>query len=177
MGPGGRGKAGQARLGNQPGYDRVALREEPCRSARGQLVCALRWFTGHCPAPSGYRLEAINQPQGAVYSAGEIGQLHSGVLDAGLEPEPAVMGVDGDSLARLDLAVQQHPRQRIVDLALDRPAHRAGAELGLMTVLSDPVNRSRSETHRHVLGMQLAASFLQHQAGDLPQLLLVELAE
>ena len=106
------------------------------------------------------------------WSARECGLTHG---EAQLLP--AVGDVDPDCAARAELAVEQHRGQRVVDLALDRAAQRPGAELGLVAVLGEPVDRGLGELDARCPGRAAAAGVLQQQIGDLVQLLGVEPAE
>ena len=80
-------------------------------------------------------------------------------------------------LSSPSLSVQQHPRELVVDLALDGAAQRAGAVLRLVAVPGQPVDGLRGELDRDVLGVHPAPGLLQQQVGDLPQLSVVELPE
>src|SRR5580704_13618096 len=95
----------------------------------------------------------------------------------GAEREFVTLAGDGHVLAGMQPAVEQHRRQLVVDLALDRAAQRPGAELGLEAAPGEPVDRFRREVHRDILRVQAAGGLLEEQAGDLPQLRLVEVPE
>jgi hypothetical protein len=80
-------------------------------------------------------------------------------------------------LVRGEAAVEQHGGQPVVHLALDRPAQRAGAELGRQAAPGEPFDRPGGEVHRDCLRVQPAARLPQQQAGDPAQLCLVKLTE
>jgi hypothetical protein len=69
-------------------------------------------------------------------------------------------------------AVEQHPGQRVVDLALDGAAQRPGAVLRLVAAAGQPVHGVPRELDGHVLGVQPAPGLLQQQVRDPPQLIL-----
>ena len=155
---------------------------------------------GELTAHVGARLAAYKKPRGVVFvpvirrspsgkadlrwanevaaAAAALAQpLHPGAHPVRRERQPPVGDVHQHLLAGRDLPVEQHPRQLVVDLALNRAAHRPGPELRLVALVSDPVHRAVGELQPHILGVQPAPGLLQQEPGDLPQLLAAELAE
>src|SRR3954447_13631618 len=64
-----------------------------------------------------------------------------------LDVEIAVADQDPDALTAAHATVQHQPREPVVDLALDGPAQRAGAELRLEPTFGQPADRLRGELH------------------------------
>src|SRR5205809_152238 len=87
-----------------------------------------------------------------------------------VEVQGAVAHADSYPLAWVQPAVQEPPGQLAVQVPLDDPAHRPGAELGLVAVLGDPLDRGRGDLQVDVLRPYPAPALLQHQLGDLAQL-------
>src|ERR1700722_15704277 len=92
---------------------------------------------------------------------------------AGVKCQSFGTDVDGNFLVGAYLAVQQHPGQLIVYLALDGAAHRTGAEFWLVAMLSQPVDGRLGESQRDVLRVQPAPGLIKQEPGDLAQFGLV----
>jgi hypothetical protein len=106
---------------------------------------------------------------------GRHGRRGPAVADA--EVELVAVGRHGDVLAGPEPAVEQHRGQPVVDLPLNRAAQRPGTELRLESPPCQPVDRLGGELHRDRLRVQPPDRLLEQQAGDLPQLRLVEVPE
>ncbi len=57
-----------------------------------------------------------------------------------LEVDAAALGVDGDSIARLDLSGEHQPRELVLDEPLDGPPERTGAELRVEPLLGEEMH-------------------------------------
>jgi hypothetical protein len=90
-------------------------------------------------------------PEQPPNSARDIGDDRSRLRRRGVphvlhvEVEVAVPDADDDPLAAAQPAVEQQPGEPVVHLALDGPAQRPGAELGLVAPFGEPADRLRGE--------------------------------
>ena len=86
-------------------------------------------------------------------SAGGASGTASGLvmpLKMNFASSPVALGVDDDDLARLELAEQDLLRQVILDLPLDRPPQRPGAEHRVVAPLGQQLLGRRPELDAHV---------------------------
>ena len=82
--------------------------------------------------------------------------------------------VDGDLVAGLEPAAEHHPRELVLDQALDRPPQRAGAELRVEALAREQLDRLVAELDLDPLRAQPPCQPVEQQLRDLGQLLVGE---
>src|SRR5262249_18772155 len=101
---------------------------------------------------------------------GTPARLGRQVTRADVQPQPAVMPLDVNLVARLQLAGEQHPGQPAVEVRPDGPPQRASPELGLVASAGQPSDSVPADVHSDVLAVQAVADLLKLELGDGLQL-------
>src|SRR3989442_15967736 len=94
--------------------------------------------------------------------------------EALLDRELALDRVDFDRIARLELALEQHLRERVRDLVLDLARERPRAEVRVVPDRCDVVLRFIADDERDLLRRQLLAHTDELEIDDLADLFLVQ---
>src|SRR5437867_5058082 len=91
-----------------------------------------------------------------------------------LDDELAFDRVDRDRVARVELALEQHLRERVRDLVLDRTRERTCPEVGVVADSGDVIPRRVRHDERDLLRGELLAHAHELELDDLADLLPVE---
>src|SRR5439155_9679587 len=88
-----------------------------------------------------------------------------------VEAQLAVRRVDGDAIAGADPVREHQPRELVLDQALNRPPQRARAELRIEPLAREELHRLVGERDLDPLRPHPPHQRVEHQPGDLDQLL------
>src|SRR6266487_240619 len=163
------------RLAKRPkpahGNKHIRKRAAASATARSQyrlclLLATTAGGTGSAAEVGGHRVGH----EGRLVSAAED-QL--GVLDVGR----VALAVDEDDLAGAQLVEQDPLGQRVLDLALDGPAQRPGAQHRVVALLGQELLGVVGQLQAHVLVAKLGLDPADHQGHDLQDLRLGQLVE
>src|SRR5690554_1246564 len=94
-----------------------------------------------------------------------------------VEAQAAATRIHADAVARAEAAFEDGPRQRVLDLLLDRPLERTGAIHRVEAGLGDVRDRGVRDLQRHLQPRQPALQVLQLDARDVGDVLVVERVE
>jgi hypothetical protein len=88
-----------------------------------------------------------------------------------------VLGVDDDDLAGGELLVEDLLRQRVLDVALDRPTHRTSTELRVVAQIGEQLLGGRLDLDAQTLALELLDQPLREQVDGLQHLVARQLVE